>query len=1224
MPLVDVCVCLACGFRNGPRMRFCGQCGTPLVPLASLLLPGDFPQGVPPSPDRERVFGPVAPPGWLEAAPLVPTMDERKRVTILFGDISGFVQLAEQLDPEEVKQLMDRCLRRLAEAVEAYEGRVDKFLGDNIMALFGAPRAHEDDAERAVRCALAMQAAISDLSTLFEQDRGIRLSLHIGINTGEVLAGRVGSGRHQDYTVMGDAVNLAARLQHAAQAGQILVGEATHRATSAVIDYSARGTIQVRGKSEPVNTWEAAGVKTRRGSQRGLPGLTARMVGRDAEFAQLTGRFQQVAAQQELHQVLLLGAAGVGKSRLLEEFETYLDGLSPPIAFRKGRCLPYGLGVRFGALAEIIKRQCGILDDDPRPAAEAKLGAAVQALFAEGIPSSPVPDRGTDRDAPGPARSDPHRPLSTDTLVQWLGIVVGLRRAEDGPARDPETVKEQLFWALRRFLARLAERGPLVLAFEDIHWADSYLLDFLEHIREHLAHLPILILCLARPELAENGPGAAWVERSGQLPTGTLIDLAPLTAPESRTLIRELLPGARLPLGFPDLVLSKAEGNPFYIEEIMRMLIDAETLVCRAGGWEVVKPLEGLWIPDTVQALVGARLDSLPELEKRVIQAASVVGRIFWQQAVGGLFPPTLQAQVDSALAMLESREFIVPSGHPTLAGEAEYSFRNILTRDVAYHSLPKALRGMAHAHVGAWIEATAGERVGEFADQLADHYEQALGLSREMQTLEPVALVRLETKAIQFLEQAGAGAAARQALVEAEQYYGRALALIERGAGVGVEGAPRVPHPRYLSVLCSHAEVVAAQEDYPRALAELDTVIAQTRWVDRAQWAQALLKRADTYRQQGNLAAVGADAGAALEAFQEWGERAGQAQAHLQLGTMHRHRDNMEAARQALQQALDLFRQGAAPGEPLSASDLRGEARALRELGSTALSCDDLVAAERYLVAALDRFRRLDDQREAVNCLRSLALRHWYEADLRQFDEYMSEALALTRELGYKHGEALVLVYLGLVNADRRRLDRAERYSQRALDLLQRLGDRRSAVWALRTLGITAGLRGETAQALAHYTQALELAQAGGIHGVLPELHRGLAEVFLAQGAVTQALEEAETSTQLTAPDDHYSQVTTWRVLGLAQLAAGQVVAARHSLEQSVGSTSASTYLLEYTRSCAALALTAARQGDTVTAAQYRTRTADLLDRLVWTDGLPPTHKALLMLACGPAGRVP
>ena len=255
----------------------------------------------------------------------VPYMDERKHVTILFGDLSGFVQLAEQLDPEEVKGIMDRCLRRLADEVAWYEGRVDKFLGDNIMALFGAPRAHEDDAERAVRCALGMQAAIREVSAAFVQSHGFQLHLHIGINTGEVLAGRIGSGRDQDYTVMGDAVNLAARLQHIAQADQILVGETTYRATTAAIEYRAQGTIQVRGKSAPVPTWTVTQVKSRRERVRGVPGVEARMVGRDAEFAQLTGLFHQVARTRQLQHILLLGPAGMGKSRLLEEFETYLQ-----------------------------------------------------------------------------------------------------------------------------------------------------------------------------------------------------------------------------------------------------------------------------------------------------------------------------------------------------------------------------------------------------------------------------------------------------------------------------------------------------------------------------------------------------------------------------------------------------------------------------------------------------------------------------------------------------------------------------------------------------------------------------------------------------------------------------------------------------------------------------------------------------------------------------------
>jgi tetratricopeptide (TPR) repeat protein len=810
-------------------------------------------------------------------------------------------------------------------------------------------------------------------------------------------------------------------------------------------------------------------------------------------------------------------------------------------------------------------------------------------------------------------------------IVHWLGVVLGLQRADDGTAIDPETVKEELFWALRRFFARLAASQPLVLAFEDIHWADSSLLDFIAHLRDSLPHLPIFIICQARPEMAESGPGAAWVARSRASTACTFLELQALTEPESHELIHDLLPNANLPPSFETLVLSKAEGNPLYVEELMRILIDSGTLDRRNGGWVVVKALEGTRIPGTIQALVGARLDTLPEMEKRVIQGASVVGRIFWHGAVDQMFPQMTATQVQTALDMLESREFIVKRSNLTFTGETEYSFRNVLMRDVAYKSLPKALRGEAHAHVAAWIESKAGDRLREFADLLAYHYEQALLLGREMLTLRARATAALEDKTIHFLELAGDVASERQALAEAEQYYWRALDMMGASERFPSDGGSGPLHDRYLSVLCSHAGIVAAQEDYLRALAELNTAIDQAH-ANSSQRARALLKRAEVDWQLGNLDDVLKDATAALHLFRRLGERRSKAEARLLLGSVHRHRDNMDAAEGMLTRALALFRAVDDPAAPeaRAAADLRGEARAMRELGIVALHRNDMPAASRYMLAALEACRRLGDRWGMANCLRSLAQLHSYEADLSRFNEYVQAALILERELGHTHGEATALVTLGFVHADRRRLDEGEQLTQEALAILLRLGDRRAAVWALRTLGMIAGLRGDPAAGRGHYEQALEMAQAGGIMGVLPELYRGLAEVLLVVGAVDAALDMAEAGTRAASAEDSYSQGTTWRALALAQHAAGRSAEARLSLECSLRSLPAHGYPLERARSCAALAALAADQDDPAAMGAYRGEAQCLLDSLVWTGEPAPRPETLLMLATGPAGPVP
>ena len=1250
--------CSACRFLNAANMRFCGQCGTTLGTATGKILPPTEA----PLPDRD---GHSPSRGWTAddtVASLVPTVDERKVVTILFGDISGFTALAEKLDPEEVKGLMELTFRRLAVEVERYDGHVDKFLGDNIMVLFGAPRAHEDDPERAVRCAIEMQHAMHELSAELERTRGYELRLHIGINTGEVLAGRMGSSRVHDYTVMGDAVNLAARLQNAAEADGIVVGETTYRATSETIEYRSQGTVPMRGKAQPVPVWEVVAVRAQRGQLRGLPGMEARMVGRDPEFARLKAAFHHAAHARTLQHLLILGPAGIGKSRLLWEFEKYLGGLPRPSRFRKGRAQPYGPGIGFRALGEIIKAECGILDDDPRPVAAQKLRAGIAALAdLAGVPDSPSlpPLTGAGELKDSMDRS-PQPPLLTgagelnvsllsgeelgersavsssspavlgggersagtaaeaETVAQWLGTLLGLHTAEV----DPDTTRTELFWSLRWFFARQARIAPLVLAVEDIHWADAGLLEFIEYLRETLADQPILLLTLARPTLTEGGLGQAWVARAraGQGFTNfTSFTLNPLSERYSRRVVRDLLAQEDLPPAFLDLVLSKAEGNPFFLEELMRMLIDTGVLVQRDGAWQVVAAVEHLRIPDTVQALVGARVDDLPEGEKRLLQAASVVGRIFWTGALIEMFPHLPPDAVETALRYLERREFIVERGAPVFAGEREWSFRNVLTREVTYNSVPKARRGEEHARVAAWIEAKAGDRLAESADRLAYHYEQALRLGREMLTLGEGAVAGLLDKAIQALKLAGEGAMARQGLGEANDYFARIIELLAvcgRVPDDPAPGAASAVHPLYLDVLCSHAEVQENLGNYGLALSELDQVIEYAR-ADRARplLARALLERASVHQQVGAFAELEHDVQEALILYRGLGDRRGKAQARLLLGALWSGRDNLEEAEKALTRAIALFRE---------LGDRLGEARTMNALAGVLHNRNKPVAARRYTETALAAFRAVGNRREVAYSLRRLAITHSSAADLSLFTQATSEALALFRDLGERRGEALIRLLLALVAADRRQITTAEDEARQALVLFRRMGDRRSEATALRALALALAPVGRTAEAGILYSQALDNALAIGAMRLLPEIYRGQAEVLLALGQPEAALDSAINGTTGVAADDAFSQITTYRALGLARLATGDWAGAELALRRSIRNADPATYPLETARSHWALAQwhRAADHADEAACTQATVDT--ILATLIWPGGESPLPTDLLTLARHDDLRVP
>jgi predicted ATPase/class 3 adenylate cyclase len=1197
--------CPVCHFLNAVNMHFCGQCGSalPLAVAAPLHIAET-------APSYSSGHGPAN--GWTNEAvvsSLVPTVDERKVVTILFGDISGFTSLAEKLDPEEVKGLMELTFRRLAVEVERYEGHVDKFLGDNIMVLFGAPRAHEDDPERAVRCALEMQHAMRDLSADLERTRGFELRLHIGINTGEVLAGRMGSSREHDYTVMGDAVNLAARLQNTAEAGQIVVGETTYRATSEVIDYRSRGTVPVRGKAQPVPVWEVVGVRTRRGQVRGLPGMEARMVGRDSEFATLKKAFDRVARDQMLHHLLVMGPAGIGKSRLLWEFEKYLGGLPQASHFRKGRAQPYGPGTGFRALGEIIKAQCGILDDDPRPVAAGKLHAGIAQLAQPGdlAPQPPLPLGEGEPESP-PLKGEGLGEKSGEVVLvaQWLGTMLGLQATED----DADTVRSEIFWSLRWFFASLAAQAPLVLVVEDIHWADASLLEFIEYLRDTLPEHPILILTLARPSLFESTLGQAWTARARAGRAFTQFTLHPLSERHSRRVVYDLLTQEELPADFLHLVLGKAEGNPFFLEELMRMLIDTGVLVQRNGGWQVVAALEQLRIPDTVQALVGARVDDLPEGEKRVLQAASVVGRIFWGGALVEMFPQLPAGTVAATLGYLERREFIVERGAPVFAGEREYSFRNILTREVAYNSVPKARRGDEHARVAAWIEAKAGDRLAEFADSLAYHYEQSLRLGNDMMTLGEVAMGELLDKAVAYLKMAGEGALARQSMTEANAYFSRIielLALCGRVPDDPAPGAAAAAHPLFLDVLCSHAEAQEGLGNYDMARAELDQVIEYAR-VDRNRplLARALLERAGIHQQQGDFGGLESDAQEALGLFRSLSNRQGKAQARLLLGRLWSGRDNLSEAESAMVRAIGLFRE---------MGDRLGEARAQSALAGVLHNRNDLAAARRYSEMALAAFRAAGNRREAAYSLRRLAIIASYAADLTDCMAAATEALGLFRDLGERRGEALVRLLLATVAADRRQTAEAEEQGRQALVLFRRMGDRRSEAAALRALALALAPAGRAAEAAVLYGQALDNALAIGAMGLVPQIYRGQAEVLLALGHDDDAHAMAESGAASAGGDDGFALAATYRILALTRLTQGDRAGAEAALRRSRRAVEAANYPLEAARTEWAWAYYYDATAQLDEAATARAAAESILATLRWPhDPIPPAADLLTL----------
>jgi class 3 adenylate cyclase/tetratricopeptide (TPR) repeat protein len=745
--------CPVCGEQNAPGSRFCGHCGSPLA--ASCERCGaELPFGV--------RFCPAC--GAPIAEPLQ-SGEERKLVTVLFADVAGSTRLGERLDPERLKEVMGAYFDAMRREIEAEGGTVEKFIGDAVMAVFGVPAAHEDDPTRALRAAVRMKRGLERLNRELEPDHGVTLAMRVGVNTGEVIAATV--PKPGEGMVTGDAVNVAARLEQNAESGQILVSERTARSARG-LRLEEVGRLALKGKEEAVRAFQlldpepvgepggrVAPLDAFEAPARGAH--HAPMVGREREIALLRSTYERVASERRPHLVTIYGEAGVGKTRLVEEFAEWAGGLAEMPLTVRGRCLPYGEGITYWPLAEILKDHSGVLDDDPPEVALGKVGEAAGKLLAEG---------GEDTDSERTAAALAFTVGMEDPAVPFL-------LAEQRPRES----RVEAYDAWRLFFSALARRVPAVVVVEDIHWADAAMLDLLEDLAER-ALGPLLFLCPSRPELTARRP--AW---GGGRRNFSAIMLEPLPTAQAGRLLGLLLGEESVPGRVRAQILDRSGGNPFFLEEIVRHLLEERHRVEEEEGWLAASDIEGVEIPDTVQGVLAARMDLLGSTEKRVLQSAAVVGRAFWIGAVEKLLRgsgagETDAARIGEALDRLEDRGLVVARLGSTMAGDREYMFRHILTRDVAYDSLPRRERAVAHAEVAAWIEERAGERQREFAELLAHHYAEAHRGIREDPRHDSLREEELRARAFQYTLLASEEARRKLVLPTAEVHAETALAL--------------------------------------------------------------------------------------------------------------------------------------------------------------------------------------------------------------------------------------------------------------------------------------------------------------------------------------------------------------------------------------------------------------------------------------------------------------
>ena len=856
---------------------------------------------------------------------------ERKLATVLFVDLVDSSALVSAADPEVVRRRVTRFFDRVSSCVQAHGGTVEKFAGDAVMAAFGVPRAHEDDAERALRAALAIMDAVRDL----------HLEARIGVDSGEVVT------EDGDSTfATGPAVNRAARLQAAAEPNEILVGPSAHGLVRGAIELEPCGERELRGLGETVPVWRALCIADEPPTQSSAH---VPLVGRDWELDLLENTYSRAVRDRRAHVMTIFGEPGVGKSRLTREFVSGLDSAT----VLSGRCLPYGEGITYWPLAEMVKSAAGITDDEPTDEAHEKLVASCE----------------------------------DEVVADLLALASGVLEAVEG-----ERSQQEIAWAAREWAASLAAAQPLVLVFEDIHWAEEALLELIQHVAESVRDAPLLLVCLARPELLELSPG--W--GGGRL-RATAIELEPLARDDSEALLDALLAERALPPRLRSALLEKTEGNPLFVEETVRMLSED-------GDGRIP-------IPDTLQAIIAARIDRLEPADKLLLQRAAVIGRVFWRGALERLGVDDAE-ELPDRLGRLLAREFVLEEPHSTIRGEAAYRFKHVLIREVAYAGLPKADRADLHEAFAEWLDERAGEELVEIR---AYHLDHAAQLVAELEGDVPEAL---RTRAARALDEAGKRALAREANRAARKLLLRAAEL-----------EPTL-HRR-------HKAAVAAWrlDDLPAVAAEMEEVLRVAEEAGdhgiqgRALTALAqvaLLRDADVPRAH-ELATD------ALEIL-PGDDHPSRFDAYSLLAQLAWWAGDVA---QNEQQSTRLSSKPARPGARTS------RARRRRPSRTSYLSVLDLPRAEEYVARAC----RLAEESATINArARGLGSRGALlslQGDLDGAEEALEEARSLFEEAGAAWPHARTLMALAWLNWERGDTGRAEKRFRESIRILKPLEDR-------------------------------------------------------------------------------------------------------------------------------------------------------------------------------------
>jgi len=1010
--------CAACGFACEPDFAFCPRCGAPV--------------------ESKKIPAPVKPDGTGREA-------DRRLVTVLFADLSGFTALAERLDPEEVRAFQSALFETLAAAITRYDGFVEKFVGDAVLAVFGAPVAHEDDPARACDAALDMLERGAVLSREWAGRLGQPVTLHVGIHTGPVVAGSLGGGGSAAYAVTGDTVNTTARLLTAAAPGTILVSEATYVMAQHRFAFESAGELMLRGKAKPIVVRRLVGALAQPGSARGLAGLglAAPLVGRTDELDQLLAAFDRMERGRG-QVVSLVGEAGTGKSRLIAELLGRLDadGRLARAAVRRAACSSLGEPT-YGVFGTLFREAYQVEPADSLDVARRKLAAGLRALGAkdeEAIAIAPV-----------------------------LSYVLGLEE-ETHPDVEPEQLKRQIALAARALIERRLEKEPLLILVEDLHWADTASVDLLRHVVDQLADRPLMLLLSHRPDT--KPPLVARAAHS-------VIRLAPLSPDETRALVAALFGASADVLArFQEFIAARAGGNPFFVEEIVRSLVGKGVIVRQGDGWTCTAASEAVDVPPTLHGLLLSRVDRLPADARRLLQEAAVLGAVFDEPLLRAV--ATVSGIFEEALDRLVEAELIQAVSHWHERGR--YRFTHALVHEVVYQNLLLSRRTELHERVGRALEHAAGPRPERLSDL------EALGHHWSLSANKP--------RGARYLVSAGDWARAVYANDDAIRHYQRALQTLAECPGCDADA--RAARERLADLLGLTGRRAEALAHYEALREEIEPA------GERVGTARMLRKIGGLYWEAGDRERAGACFAGGLERLDENGDPIERAHLFQEMGRLaFRAGDNAGAIRWAERALAEATHEEEAASEPERAREaavMRAQAYntlgvALARIGRLAEAVEQIersigLAEERELLQAACRgytnlgvlYSSLDPQRSIETCLRGL------------------ETAKKVGDLGFQSRlyANLAVAYCALTN--RCEAEGVEA-AQTAIDLDRRLGLLDHLAVPLIVLGQIHQCHGEHAQAFAMYEEALGLAEQVGEPQLLFPCYDGLATLYLDTG---------------------------------------------------------------------------------------------------------------------------